>query len=94
MLTYHQIAYKLSETACTAGEKRCEVMRTVQIYDDGDMICGLGAVQRTELPGASRETRRSLRLKTTHKTRRPRHIMRVTPAYSRPPAEEKELARV
>ena len=94
MLTYHQIAYKLSETACTVGEKRGEVMRTVQIYSDGDMICGLGSVQRTDLPGASRETRRSLRLKASHKTRRPRRIMRVTPEYNRQPAEEKELARV
>ena len=69
-------------------------MRTVQIYDDGDMICGLGSVQRTDLPGASRETKRSLRLKTTHKARRPRRILRAQPTYSRQPAEEKELTRV
>ena len=69
-------------------------MRTVQIYYDGDMICGLGSVQRTDLPGASRETRRSLRLKTTHKTRRPRRIPRVQPTLGRRPAEEKEFAGV
>ena len=68
-------------------------MRTVQIYYDGDMICGLGSVQRTDLPGASRETRRSLRLKTAHKPRRARRILRVQPKYNRRPAEEKELAR-
>ena len=94
MLTYHQFAYKLSETACSKGEKRGEMMRTTQIYYDGDMICGLGAVQRTDLPGASRETRRSLRLKSSHKTRRPRRILRVQPTYGRRPAEKKELAGV
>ena len=69
-------------------------MRTVQIYDDGDMICGLGSVQRTDLPGASREPRRSLRLKTTHKPRRARRILRVQPTLNRTPAEQKELASV
>jgi hypothetical protein len=69
-------------------------MRTVQIYYDGDMICGLGSVQPTDLPGASRETRRSLRLKTTHKPRRARRILRIQPTHNRTPAEQKELASV
>ena len=69
-------------------------MRTVQIYYDGDMICGLGSVQSADLPDASRQTRRSLRLKTTHKPRRPRRILRIQPTHNRTPAEQKELASV
>ncbi len=69
-------------------------MRTSQIYYDGDMICGLGNVERSDMPSASTETRRSLRLKPTHKTRRPRRIIRVQPTYGRRTVEEKELAAV
>ena len=69
-------------------------MRTTQIYYDGDMMCGLGDVQHTDLTGVSRETRRSLRLKSSHKTRRPRRILRVQPTFRRQQAEEKELAGV
>ena len=69
-------------------------MRMDHIFFDGDMICGLGSVENADLPTASRETRRSLRLKSSHKTRRPRRILRVQPTYGRRPAEEKELAGV
>ena len=69
-------------------------MSTLQIYYDGDMICGLGSVPSADAPSASKETRRGLRLKTAHKTRRPRRIMRVRPTFVRRPAEEKELAAV
>ena len=70
------------------------ILRTVQIYDDGDMICGLGTIERADQPSDSETPRHTPRTRNIHRIRQPSRIMRVTPSHNRHSAEEKELARV